>query len=109
MKIEKGESWVCVFLRTGYWETGVLRDFLSTDFPDTTNLPSYFWSDNCDYDPVANCYQFRLPILYQKNVMDDIYIPREYVLVIRVHPDKPKELGRIGFQPSGSVPESVLA
>jgi hypothetical protein len=99
VKISKGEGYVCVFLRPGYWETGVLRDFLQGNPGDNRDLPAYFWADNCDYDPMANCYQFRLPVLYQKDVTDDLYIPHEYVLALRVHADKPDEMGKIGFQP----------
>lgn len=104
-KNEKTKNYVCVFLKAGYFETGILDTFFRTALSNDLNLPAYFWIDNCDYDPVANCYQFCLPILDHPGREEEVYIPREYVLLVCVleGKDNPaKEMGKVGFKiPTG--------
>jgi hypothetical protein len=100
MKVSKGKNeYVCTFLRPGYFETGILNTFFhGSAHPD--GLPAFFWNDNCDYDDVANCYVFSLPTLADKNVVEEVYIPREYVLAVMLHKaaPPPAEIGRVGFK-----------
>ncbi len=100
MKVTKGKNeYVCTFLRPGYFETGILNTFFQGSSHDV-GLPAYFWNDNCDYDDVANCYVFSIPTLADKNVLETVYIPREYVLAVMLHKTAPPpaEIGRIGFR-----------
>ena len=67
MKITKGNNeYACVFLQPGYWETGVLSDFFQAGASEDRTLPAYFWTDNCDFDSVANCYVLVLTPLHDK-------------------------------------------
>jgi hypothetical protein len=100
MKVTKGKKqYVCAILKPGYVETGVLNTFFRGD-TSSDGLPAYFWTDNCDYDAVANCYVFSLATLANKDVVEEVYIPREYILVTMIHKTTPppEELGRIGFR-----------
>jgi hypothetical protein len=78
----------------------VLRIFFHTDFPDGIDLPAYFWNRNCEYDDAANCYKFKIPLLHNPSVIEEVYIPREHVLGVSVRygavPDD--EVRKIGFQ-----------
>jgi hypothetical protein len=89
-----------VFLKPGYWETGVLRTFFQARVPGQLNLPAYFWTDNCDFDSVANCFEFLLPTVADKKVEETVYLPREYVLLVIVHKHAPppEEIGKVGFR-----------
>jgi hypothetical protein len=101
MKVTKGKNvYVCIFLRPGYFETGILNTFLRGSTNDD-GLPAYFWSDNCDYDDIANCYLFSLPTLANKDIEGIVHIPREYVLAVVLHIDSAPpaaDMGRIGFE-----------
>jgi|ERR1022692_1449964 hypothetical protein len=99
MRVKKGKhEYVCTFLKPGYFETGILRTFLQGS-SERDGLPAYFWNDNCDYDEVASCYVFDLPTLANKNIVETVYIPREYVLATMVHKSgPPPEMGKIGFK-----------
>lgn len=100
MKVRKGKNeYVCTILKPGYVETGILNTFFRGT-SERDGLPAYFWNDNCDYDEVANCYVFSIPTLADKNVVETVYIPREYVLITMVHKTSPptEEMGRIGFR-----------
>lgn len=100
MKITK--DYVRIYLKTGYWETDVLRNFMRGSVGEEhLNIPAYFWCDNCEYEPISNCYRIRLPLLNNKEVKEDVYIPREFVLLVCVRENKAlpaEEMGRVGFQ-----------
>jgi hypothetical protein len=105
MKVTKGKKeYACAILKAGYVETGVLNTFFRGSSSDD-GLPAFFWSDNCDYDAVANCYVFSLATLANKDKVVEVYIPREYVLVVMTHKTAPppEEIGRIGFRLPGAV------
>ena len=100
MKVTKGKKqYVRVILKAGYFETGVLNTFFLGPSHDD-GLPAYFWADNCDYDAVADCYVFSLATLANKETVEEVYIPREYVLITMIHKTAPPpdEIGRIGFR-----------
>jgi hypothetical protein len=101
MKVTKGKKqYVCAILRPGYFETGVLNTFFRGSSHDD-GLPAYFWTDNCDYDAVANCYVFSLATLANKEIVEEVYVPREYVLITMIHKTalpSDEEIGKIGFR-----------
>jgi hypothetical protein len=103
MKLGKDE-YACVFLQPGYWETGVLRNFFQAGASDDPKLPAYFWTDNCDFDSDANCYEFVLPPLHDNKhdnkSEETVYLPREYVLLVVVPKSAPPpgEIGKMGFK-----------
>jgi hypothetical protein len=107
VKITKG--YVRVYLKPGYWESGVLRDLFYEDAPSEAPLAAYFRSTNCEYDADASCFRFELPLLHDRSVTEEVYIPREFVLAICVRPgaDVP-EPAKIGFaapaRSAGSTP-----
>ncbi len=101
MKVTKGKNeYACVFLQPGYWETGVLGDFFQAAPSDSRKLPAYFWTDNCDFDSVANCYELVLRPLYNNKIEETVYLPREYGLLVVVHKTAPppEEIGKMGFK-----------
>lgn len=105
MKITKGNNeYACVFLQPGYWETGVLSDFFQAGASEDRTLPAYFWTDNCDFDSVANCYVLVLTPLHNKThnktVEETVYLPREHVLLLVAQKTAPPpgEIGKIGFK-----------
>ena len=101
MKITKGNNeYACVFLQPGYWETGVLSDFFQAGASEDRTLPAYFWTDNCDFDSVANCYVLVLTPMHDKMVEETVYLPREHVLLLVAQKTAPPpgEIGKIGFK-----------
>jgi hypothetical protein len=105
MQIKKdSHEYACLYLKPGYFETGVLKEYLrgSSNFDGT---PSYFWTDNIDTDEVGN-YRVRLKRVYDANIEEDVYIPREYVLLIttqKVKGHEKPDTRKIGFV----MPESA--
>jgi hypothetical protein len=99
MRVQKGKKeYVCTFLKPGYFETGILGTYFQGASEPGRVLPAYFWNDNCDYDAVGSCYVFDIPTLADKNIVETVYIPREYVLVTIVHKaERAPEMGKIGF------------
>jgi len=90
---------VAVFLRPGYWETGILWMYFNERKPGEKDLPVFFHSTNCDYDPVAGCYKFGLAALHDPTLIEDVYIPREYVvgIAVRKEPVSKNQMRSIGF------------
>jgi hypothetical protein len=100
MKVVKGKKTI----RMHNAETRIFRDRSAKYFfqgsSDNGGLPAYFWADNCDYDEASNCYVFSLSTLANKDVVEEVYIPREYVLLTMIQKTAPPpgELERIGFR-----------
>jgi hypothetical protein len=99
MRVKKdSHEYVCVFLKPGYFETGVLGDYFSATVPDV-GKPAYFWTDNIDSDELGN-YRVRLKRLSGSTTEEDVYIPHEYVLLVTAQKAKgnPKpDTRKIGF------------
>jgi hypothetical protein len=103
MKVTKGKSeYACIFLRPGYFETGVLSDYLTTDGSDDRNLPAYFLTDNCDVDAISHSLEIVLPRL-RDAAEHTVYIPLDSVLLVTIQKTAPKkeEFGRVGFKSPG--------
>jgi hypothetical protein len=100
VKVTKGKNeYAFVILKPGYFETGVLNTFFQGS-SHNDGLPAYFWIDNCDFDAATNCFEFLLPTLADKSVVERVYLPREYVLLVTIHKTAPppEEMGKIGFK-----------
>ncbi len=100
MQVTKGSHvYVCVFLRPGYFETGVLGDYFRAEFGNAAK-PAYFWADNIESDDLAN-YRIRLNRLSDPTIEEDVYIPRDYVLLVttqKAKGDWKPDTQKIGFR-----------
>jgi hypothetical protein len=98
MKIK--DSLVRVHISKECWDSGLLRPFFEDVLPKE-DVAMYFRVTNCDWDPDANCYVFKIPFLVGDRDAD-VYIPREYVRGMSVQHDNKastEDMQQIGFQP----------
>jgi hypothetical protein len=92
---------VRVYIRDGFWETGVLRSYFQDLQPDL-HTPMFFRSTNCDFDVDTRCYIFKLPELGREPpVLRDVFIPERFVVGLAVKQAADEEysstIGRVGF------------
>ena len=98
MKVK--DAIVRVYISRECWDSGMLRPFFEDVLP-REEVPIYFRVTNCDWNPEANCYVFKIPFLVGGGEAD-VYIPREHVRGISVQREakvSTEEMQQIGFQP----------
>jgi hypothetical protein len=72
-KMKVQDAIVRVYISRECWDSGMLRPFFEDVLPKD-EVPIYFRVTNCDWDPEANCYAFKIPFLVGGGEAD-VYIP----------------------------------
>jgi hypothetical protein len=81
---------VRVYITKSYFKTGVLSPYFYED-SSNDDLPAMFRSTNCEFDKISNCYKFQIPQLNDSAIVEDVYIPREFVLGLNVKHGQPSQ------------------